>query len=603
MSVEAIIANANTRTNDAVLEAENFIAQLNDVATDESLGLRGTWALSAWLSGITDNSALADPETVSKAAPTLRSISLDMQSAPDVPSSDQPDVWTDGNVPEFTDQPLPIAYPDQPDTPMPTAPEDPSVRDINVAPWETYEMPDAPARSETALPSVPTFDIDAMDLSVPDIDMEPPSNSFEYVETDYSSSLKTAINNLLLSDVEDGGYGINPDDEQALWDRAKDRQNRLNEDAIDKVRRGVAARGFPLPPGSLYAMEQAVLMEGHAALAEVNREIMLKRSDLYVQARQFAVQQGISLEEAMLRYVAGKYERALNAARASAEFAIQFHNVGVDLLKLRVDVRRLYRDLHAEQLQTVQARLDAFRGELALLEAEERRNDGRLQFYKALQDGVTASYEALRLRDQHTQVEAEIERLMLEASKLRVDVYTAKVRARKDEFDAYVAAVDGERAKVALYESQVKAYAARIDGIVKEAQMKKARFDAELALKTEERERIAMEIRIYEAKAKEALAAANVDHTYNQERVAIWQEQVRTDQFNVTTQMKRDFDHVSKYLDSIRVNNEHMVGSLRAVTGFKELKATAAKAGVQLYETMIAGAESALSAVASIAEG
>lgn len=605
MSVPTIISNANARIDTAVTEAQSFINQLSEIASDDSLGLNATWTITPWLD-LSPGHAIPEAEEVSYWGPlSRRSLELETQPAlPDDPSTDQPEVWDDANFPVFTDEPLPLDIPDRVTTPAPTAPPDPSVRDIRLAGWDSYDMPEEPGRTESPLPNVPTVSIDETDLSVPDIStLAPaPNNSFEFVETTYSSELKTALTNLLVSDVQDGGYGINPDDEQKLWDRARDRQTKLNQAALQKAHRGIAAGRLPLPPGAWFAAQREVEMEGDAALNDTNREIALKRSDLYVQARQFAVTQGLTLERALLDYTGAKQERALKTAMAAADFVLKFHNATVQLVQLRVDVRRLYRELHEEQRASAIANLESFRGELQLIEAEEGRNEGRLRFYEGLRRGVLDLYEVQRLRDQHNMLDAEIERLYLEASKVRAELYATKVRARSDEFDGYAKAITGERLKVDLYTAQADAHDTLVDSAYKESQRKEARFEAELARKLDERERVKLLLSKAEARLRRAVAETETDAEHNKELIEIWNRQQQTKQFNVSTKLQRDIEKARAFLRQVQTNTGLLTGTLQAINNYKELKATAAKSGVQLYETQIAGAENALSAVAALVE-
>lgn len=604
MAVNDIIADANQRADAAIQEAQAFINELGEVAKDESLGIAsGQWGLYPWVS--TQHFVdISEAEVLGYAGPDLREVIMREIDAPTDLSDSQPELWSDANVPEFTDQPLPLQMPDMPTTPVPTAPEDPAVRDVQVLAWEDFDMPDDPARSESAMPSVPTVTINETDLTIPNIDelVTVPENSFSYVENDYSSELKSALDNLLLSDLRDGGYGINPDDEQRLWERARDRQTLQNQAAIQKVRTGMAARGFPLPPGALYAGEHEVQMAGDAALNEVNREISLKRSDNYVQARQFAVSQGITFEGAMLGYVGAKHERALKASMAAADFVIQYHNASVGLVSLRIDVRRLYRDLHEEQRSSALATMESFKGALQVIDAEEGRNEGRLKFYAALRQSILDRYEVQRLRDQHTMLDAEIEKLKLEWSKVRAELFATKVRARSDEFDAYGKAITGERLKVDLFGAQASVFDTRVTAAVKEAQLKQARFEAELSLKLEERERVKVQIAKMDTQVRQAIAQANIDDQFNKGLLELWRGQQAQRQFNVSTKLQREVSKTQQHLSSFAGSTQHLQNVLTGINNFKELKASAAKSGVQLYETMVAGAESVLSAVTAITE-
>lgn len=150
-------------------------------------------------------------------------------------------------------------------------------------------------------------------------------NNLAYGETAYTSDLLNQARALLLSDLANGGYGLDPRDEQALWERSKDREQQNVNAAILETTRAIASRGFPMPSGALLAGVMKVQQAARGSLSSINRDISLKRADLYVQARQFALQTGLNAEQFMANYYGGFAERQLNALRYSLE------KIGVDV--------------------------------------------------------------------------------------------------------------------------------------------------------------------------------------------------------------------------------------------------------------------------------
>lgn len=65
----------------------------------------------------------------------------------------------------------------------------------------------------------------------------------DYTETTYSSALLVALVNLLYSDLINGGYGIDPNDEENLWNRAREREIRSMQSQQDSSTRQFAALG------------------------------------------------------------------------------------------------------------------------------------------------------------------------------------------------------------------------------------------------------------------------------------------------------------------------------------------------------------------------
>ena len=100
----------------------------------------------------------------------------------------------------------------------------------------------APSLSAFATVVVPDF------LSA---NLDPPTSVFSFNEAAYESALLDAQKAKLLDNLTNGGYGIEADDEVALFNRARDREVENALTRVDEVGRNMAARGFPLPPGEL----------------------------------------------------------------------------------------------------------------------------------------------------------------------------------------------------------------------------------------------------------------------------------------------------------------------------------------------------------------
>lgn len=606
MSVNTIITNANTRSDNAIANAQSFIDQLAALANDDTIALSSNWSLSVWDHQLRTDTTIEQPaiaaETALEGRADLTLPEIVDPAAVDYFDERLPSVWSDGAVPSFNEVAPSIDAPSAPTTPAPVAPSAHDVADIPLQDWTTQTLPADPSLTESPLPSPSVLEIAAVDLSVPALNLNVPVNTFEFVENDYSSNLLTALEALLLDDVENGGYGIDPTAEQGIYERARDRESKQAAVSAAQIRRGIASRGFPLPPGSLYAAERATLQEGAAALSALNREIVLKRADLYVQARQFAVQQGLNVEQALMSYVGAKQERALKAQQITAELSIQFHNAGVQLFQLQVELKRLYRDLHSEQLQTAVTKIREYEQQLAHIDAEDKRNQTRLRFHQQLIAAVQLAYQAQQFEDEHTKLALELERLKLQASQDRVNVYATQVRARADEFDAYRTAWQGEEAKQKVFAQQIAAHDAQLAAISKESQLKQDRFEAELKLIEARRQKYATLLQERSETLREEVARLDALSRGNNEEIDIWKTLRSIEQFNISKQLQYQIEHANKVLEADRTNLDRLSKTADAVLGLKQLNGASAQAAIGLYERAIEGAEGSLSAIASLAE-
>jgi hypothetical protein len=162
---------------------------------------------------------------------------------------------------------------------------------------------------------------DNISVSTLGIPQRPSTTQFVWNEQMYDAPLLKKARDIILFDLTNGGYGLDPRDEQALWERAKDREAQNANNAIQDFQRSISARGFSIPSGAMLAGLQKVQQQSRGAISTHNRDISIKRADMYVQARQFALTTGINAEQYLINYHSNYADRTLNSLRLMLEKA------------------------------------------------------------------------------------------------------------------------------------------------------------------------------------------------------------------------------------------------------------------------------------------
>jgi len=217
----------------------------------------------------------------------------DLQNAIDALAAlappDAPTLGTvDSDTPELEATAPTITLPSQPDTTLPTAPTgEPEVVDPVLPTAPTYTLPDLPTFDDLNLPPSPALSIPAYNEVAPSFNVQPYTNEFSYVDPGYTSELRDELVVKLLNDLQNGTYGIEPGDEAGLWSRARDRAASIAKSEITGIMRRASASGFPMPSGAMYEAMREADQKHTNALSEAEREITLRRSELYVEGRKF----------------------------------------------------------------------------------------------------------------------------------------------------------------------------------------------------------------------------------------------------------------------------------------------------------------------------
>lgn len=141
---------------------------------------------------------------------------------------------------------------------------------------------------------------------------------------DVNPWLVNQIRVVISAEITSGGYGLDPQDELDLWNRARDRENIGAQMALEEVKRNYSMSNFSMPSGALTkAMEKAtgLAVEKNSS---VNRDLAIKKADLYWEGKKFVFSLGATLDQLMLAIAdaKGKIHTQLNGITIEAQARI-----------------------------------------------------------------------------------------------------------------------------------------------------------------------------------------------------------------------------------------------------------------------------------------
>lgn len=268
------------------------------------------------------------------------------------------------------------------------------------------------------VPEAPLFSFSSIsNIDLPADDLTAPTSNFEFYEALYSSTLLDPLKAKLLTDLTDGGYGIETADEIALFNRERDREVEAAMTRIADAGRFHASRGFPLPPGELAVAVDDAYQGMQDKVSSVSRDIALTRAKLYVDNRQFTIQEVRQLEQILIGFHNSVQERAMNVARLSVEMGILVYNALVNRYRTRLEAARITTDVERTRAQTeaeiARAKVEAFRGQVVAYEANLR---GLIDTNRVALEGYRADIDAFRLINDGYAARAALQQKALEAT-------------------------------------------------------------------------------------------------------------------------------------------------------------------------------------------
>ena len=256
-------------------------------------------------------------------------------------------------------------------------------------------------------------------ITIPEYTLDIMENSLNFDEPPYQSDLQNALKLILKDFVENGGTGLGADVEDALWERARARQELLNERTYNEAEEYFASRGFTVPPGALGGRLTEALAEQTRADAQLNYEISIEQARLARAQTEHAILAAISLEGQDKEKFTAMANRTLEAAKAAAAVVTDLYDKKIRAYIARYEATKI--EVEIEKLK---------------IDATIAANDNSMKIY------------ALDVDQYKIQLQSELAVLELIAK-----VYGFTVAGY--EADAKVAAAD--------LDAQVKAYQGRID--------------------------------------------------------------------------------------------------------------------------------------------
>jgi len=356
-----------------------------------------------------------------------------------------------------------VAIPTAPQIVTPTAPVAPVLETITTPADPTITLPEAPVLTSVAFPDTVSVSLPTFTQSFPlEPDLLIPTNTFDYQEGIVETPTLDKVQAKVEGDLDNGGYGIDSADEQALVDRARDRELQAAISAEESELRSSAARGFAVPPGVAAARIDAARQQARERISEVNREVMVNRAKLFRDARQAAMTTGIAVEAERLRYQGFRLERALNAQRFTAEFTINVFDAQVRKYNTRLQAYNTFIQGYASQIQAELGKVEIYRTEVQAAVEQQRAKQIEVELYNAIVNSSTVRVSLFESQVRAAGLKVDLERAKMEAFRSEVQAFAAQIDANQTEVGIFNSLINAEQAKVAIFNTQVDAHRSQV---------------------------------------------------------------------------------------------------------------------------------------------
>jgi hypothetical protein len=475
-----------------------------------------------------------------------------------------------------------------------TAPTIGNGPDINLA-----SFGNVPALDDIHIPSqpnLPTIDFTAVAPS--GATLTPPSEVFSFNEQDYSSELLNLLRLKLQADLTNGGYGIETNDELKLWDRARDREMANANQSIDEIEREFSARRFSVPPGTFFGALEKSRQALQDASSTFNREVALKRADLYVQNRQFTIQQGSQLEGVLIQYHGSMMERLLNASKYLIDAAIASYNARVTAYNAMLDGYKTEAQVFESKLRANSLLLEQYRNTADVEKIRADVNMTRINQYKAGIEAHETLVNLYRTQVEAANVKANVEKLNLDAFRAQVEAYVSQVQAKSAEFNAFEAKVRGELGKAQIFDAQVRAYTGTVEAAKAKTEVESLVLKSEIEKARAELDKYNSQITQYRTTLETILQVEGLKERVYGADIQAYESRVRSQQAIGDLAVSSERVNIDGNSLSLQNNLGKAKLELEKASKQADLNLGAATAGVNVYSSMITAALNSINALA-----
>jgi hypothetical protein len=395
---------------------------------------------------------------------------------PSVPTLDPVPAIPDLNIPDFQSSISSLNIPNAPAwTTTLQLPTEPTIEDVVVPNMPAVTIPAAPTLTEITVPSFSGLTLPTFSATAPEFEGTALPGILQWSEPTYHTVILDDVVKQLRK-LWDGGSGIPPAVEQAMWARATDREDLTTKRELDSVSEEFSMRGFTMPPGMQAARIDQLRQDLAVKKLGLNRELTIQIAQWQVENVRFACTQAIAAENVYVNLFLNQAQRLFDAARVQVESQINIYNAQVALFNARMNGYEISARVFNTLVQAELSKIEAFKAEVEAEVARGQINTQKVQAYAAMIDALKAQTEVYRTQMQGAEIKSNVLRDRIEVFKAKIQAYAEQINAQKVVFDAYESQVKGEAAKAGIIDAEARAYAALIQGksTLADIDMKKA---------------------------------------------------------------------------------------------------------------------------------
>ena len=487
----------------------------------------------------------------------------------------------DTEVPGFTAQPPPEAS-------------------ITIPGWDGPELPPLPQIKEILPPDELIFNMPTFEGKLPVDDLTPPDLLYSWNEAEYNSDVLEALKIKVRDGIVNGGTGIAPEIEQAIYDRAASRLDVELQKAENLASNDFASKGARLPQGALIGRLQETALQNILAREDLTRDVMIKSADQAYQYSTFIIEKGLALEHEAMTLINNVQQRAFDASKFTIEAAIKIFESKVQAYGIKMEAYKVEAQVFEAKIRAEVAKAELYKSIVEGRKISLEMQGILVDLYSKQVDAVETMAKIYAIRMDGAQTEAQIFGIKIEHFKALVDAYTAQVGGVTAEYNLYQAQIAGESEKAKMYAYQADGYKSRVDAYKVKSDIDINNLQAEIDASKNEIEVFVARLEKYKTDVTASVAEAEIQAKAEGLKLDVFTGQIQ--KFDAVVKALTESYKARTNVDIANAGVDIQYGEILAKLelGAKELTSTLARAQAQVAGQLASSALSSVSAGANL---
>jgi len=274
-----------------------------------------------------------------------------------------------------------------------------------------------------------------------------------------------------LTKYLDGGTGLKPEIEEAIYNRARARNEVEAKKVQDSVFADTAARGFTLPGGAMVSAMARARQDAANNANKTSNEIAIAQAEMEQKNLQFAVTTSAGLRTAAmsaalsyLQNIVSLNGQAMEYAKGVVNAMVETYNAVVRVYTAKLEGYKTEAQVFQALLQAALAGIEVYKAEIQALQALTQVDQAKVNVYRARIDVLTALTGMYKTQVDAVVSKASLERLRVDVFQAQVQAYGTQVQAKNAEWQGYTAQIAGQEAEAKVFSTRAQAYSAEVAG-------------------------------------------------------------------------------------------------------------------------------------------